>query len=214
MSESATAYIAPRIPLADPDLTARIRSGPPAAAAAALEELYRRYRTSVLIYARSCTQDSHTAEDLAAEAFARTLRAVRGGTGPTGPWRPYLIATIRRTAADWATTARRTELAADLETRLPDAPMAASGEELMLVQEDADLVRRAFRRLPERWQIALWQSAVEGQAPGTMAPLLGLSPSGVTSLVARARQGLRAAYLAEQVAGEASPEECGGFLGR
>ncbi len=49
----------------------------------AYEELFRRHSGAVLRYARSCCRDAHTADDLTAEVFARTLQAVRGGKGPT-----------------------------------------------------------------------------------------------------------------------------------
>ncbi|GAA2654914.1 hypothetical protein GCM10010400_09110 [Streptomyces aculeolatus] len=193
----------------DADLAFVIRTGSPPAAEAALDEIYRRHRGPVLAYARSCTRDSYTAEDLASEAFARTLRAVRGGRGPDGAWRPYLLTTVRRTAAAWSRTDRRTRLAPDFEAWLTQE----SSEEQVLRREDAELVLRAFRSLPERWQTALWHSAVEGEPPDRIAPLLGLSPSGVTSLTARAREGLREAYMAVHAADGTAPEECRHYSG-
>lgn len=197
----------------DTELTARIRDALPGAADAALDELYRRHRAAVLAYARSCTRDPHTAEDLASEAFAGALRAVRGGSGPDGPWRPYLLTTVRRTAAAWSRTARHTELSPDFEAWLSRAPTVESSEEGTLRREDANLVLRAFRSLPERWQTALWHSAVEGESPDRIAPLLGLTTSGVASLTARAREGLREAYLAERAGDAGAPAECRHYTG-
>lgn len=48
----------------------------------AYEELFRRHSDAVRRYARTCCRDTHTADDLTAEVFARTLQAVRGGKGP------------------------------------------------------------------------------------------------------------------------------------
>lgn len=163
---------------------------------AALTELYRRHRPAVLAYARTCCRDPYTAEDLASEAFTRTLQAVRSGSGPQDAWRPYLLTAVRHTAAAWSDTARRTELAPDFERWLEEtASTEDSGEVRMLRAEDADLVLRAFRSLPERWQSALWHAVVEREPTPYVATLLGLTPSGVTSLTARAREGLREAYL-------------------
>ncbi len=53
----------------------------------------------------------------------------------------------------------------------------------------------AFDLLPERWQAVLWHTEVEGRSPAEVAPLLGLTPNGVTALAYRAREGLRQAYL-------------------
>ncbi|MFF9803667.1 sigma-70 family RNA polymerase sigma factor [Streptomyces coeruleorubidus] len=210
MRDRTSGAPAPGAVLSDAHLTAFIRSGPPDAADKALDELYRRHRTAVIAYARTCTRDAHTAEDLASEAFARALRAVRGGAGPEGAWRPYLLTTVRRTAASWAATADRIELSPDFGTWLSEAP---SGEEQTLLREDADLIQRAFRSLPERWQTALWHSAVEEEPAKRIAPLLGISPSGVASLTARAREGLREAYLTEYAADPTMSDDCRHFTG-
>lgn len=77
----------------------------------------------------------------------------------------------------------------------------------MLAKEEAAHVRRAFRSLPARRQAALWHSAAEGHQTSFMAPLLDLSPSGVTSLVARARNWLRVTHLYEQMQGEGASGE-------
>ncbi|MDI3419965.1 sigma-70 family RNA polymerase sigma factor [Streptomyces luteolus] len=212
MSEPAADTLTPAT-AADAELTARIRRGPPGAAEAALDELYRRHHEAVLSYARGCTRDAHTAEDLASEAFTRTLHAVRGGNGPTDAWRPYLMATVRRAATAWASTARRTELCSDFECWLVQSAESQSGEEQLLRQEEGDLVRRAFLSLPGRWQTVLWHSAVEHASADRIAPLLGISPSGVASLTARAREGLREAYLSAYVTDTATPEDCRHYTG-
>ncbi|MZD07875.1 sigma-70 family RNA polymerase sigma factor [Streptomyces sp. SID5785] len=177
----------------------------------ALEELYRRHRPAVVAYARLCCRDPHTAEDLASEAFARTLQAVQGGEGPKDAWRPYLLTVVRRTAAQWAATARRTELSPDFEQWVRTAGTDAAdpdgdGEGSVLAHEDASLVRQGFRALPERWRAVLWHTVVENESAGQVGRMLGLSASGVTSLAARAREGLREAYLTAHL--EGADEEC------
>ncbi|WP_164716113.1 sigma-70 family RNA polymerase sigma factor [Streptomyces sp. WAC 06738] len=213
MHETTTGSAVSEAAESDAELTRLVRTGPSPAAEAALDELYRRHRGPVLAYARSCTQDWHTAEDLVSEAFTRALHALQGGRGPEGAWRPYLLTTVRRTAADWSRTARRAKLAPDFEAWLTQARVTENGEEHVLHRENADLVLRAFRSLPERWQTALWHTAVEGEPPDRIAPLLGLSPSGVRSLTARAREGLRQAYLEAHVEDTAASEECRHYSG-
>ncbi|GAB3478183.1 sigma-70 family RNA polymerase sigma factor [Nocardiopsis coralliicola] len=176
----------------------------PGDAGAALDELYRRHFAGVLAYARTCCRDPYTAEDLASEAFTRTVEAVRAGGGPGAAWRPYLLTVVRRTAAEWARTARRTELAPDFERWLgssggPGPGPMESGEERVLREEDDGMVRRAFLSLPQRWQLVLWHAEVEGESAARIAPMLGIGASGVGSLAARAREGLRAAYLTEHL---------------
>ncbi|MFF3689757.1 sigma-70 family RNA polymerase sigma factor [Streptomyces sp. NPDC002187] len=194
--------------LSDAELIAEIRE---LGSEASVEKLYRRHRSAVLSYARTCCRDPHTAEDLVSEAFARTLRAVRSGGGPEAAWRPYLLTVVRRVAAEWAGTARRTELSADFEQwlgNLPDSTGAESSEERILRLEDNSLVIRAFRSLPERWQAVLWHTAVEEEPASKVAGLLGMGASGVGSLASRAREGLREAYLATHVESASGSEEC------
>ncbi|MBL1288594.1 sigma-70 family RNA polymerase sigma factor [Streptomyces sp. For3] len=196
-------------------LTAEIRDGGDAGATA---ELYRRHAPAVLLYARSCCRDPHTAEDLASEAFARTVRAVRDGKGPAEAWRPYLLAVVRHTAADWADQARRVDLTPGFGTWADSAaarrrggePVSGEtgGEEHVLRAEDGGLVAAAFRALPERWRAVLWHSVVEEEPAAKVGTQLGLTPSGVASLTARAREGLREAYLAAHAVQGAADEEC------
>ncbi|MEV7017209.1 sigma-70 family RNA polymerase sigma factor [Streptomyces sp. NPDC093991] len=205
----------------DGRLTAAVRdSGDPAA----IEELYRRHFRAVLVYARVCSRDPHTAEDLASEAFTRTVRAVRDGKGPTTAWRPYLLSVVRHTAAAWAEQSRRVDLAPefgqwlDAEGRGGAGPAGegrtADGEEQVVRAEEGGLVAAAFRSLPERWRAVLWHHVVEEEPAARVGALLGLTPSGVTSLAARAREGLREAYLAAHARQGAADEECRGCSDR
>ncbi|MFJ3974109.1 sigma-70 family RNA polymerase sigma factor [Streptomyces sp. NPDC090021] len=204
-----TEYAGPSVAeLSDEALAQAIRDG---SEQGAMAELYARHRSAVLAYARSCCRDAHTAEDLAAEAFARTLEAVRSGGGPTGPWRPYLLTVVRRTAVAWTATARRSELTEDVERWEEAAPHARDGEEFALRDEEDDLVLRGFRTLPERWQAVLWHTVVEQESAQQVGTMLGLSASGVWSLAERAREGLREAYLSEHAHGPRASVECRRF---
>ncbi|MFI6862509.1 sigma-70 family RNA polymerase sigma factor [Streptomyces sp. NPDC050421] len=198
----------------DAALTAAIRAGGDAGATA---ELYRRHAPAVLMYARACCRDPHTAEDLASEAFARTVQTVLDGKGPVDAWRPYLLTVVRRTAADWAEGARRVDLTPGFGSWLdaaaqrggPDrASREETGEERVVRAENGGVVAHAFRSLPERWKAVLWHSVVEEEPAAKVGVMLGLTPSGVASLTARAREGLREAYLAAHAGQGAADEEC------
>ncbi|WKV72893.1 sigma-70 family RNA polymerase sigma factor [Streptomyces sp. PCS3-D2] len=202
MTEHAGLSVAER---SDEELAESIRGG---AEERAMAELYARHRSAVLAYARTCCRDAHTAEDLAAEAFAKTLEAVRSGGGPTGPWRPYLLTVVRRTAMAWADTARRAELTEDVERWEQAVPHTGGGEEFALRGEEDDLVLRGFRALPERWQAVLWHTLVEEESAQRVGAMMGLSASGVWSLAERAREGLREAYLSEHAHGPRASHEC------
>lgn len=198
----------------DAALAAAIRAGGDAGATA---ELYRRHAPAVLMYARTCCRDPHTAEDLVSEAFARTVQTVLDGRGPVHAWRPYLLTVVRRTAADWADGARRVDLTPGFGSWLdavaqgggPDrASREETGEERVVRAENGGVVAHAFRSLPERWKAVLWHSVVEEEPAAKVGNLLGLTPSGVASLTARAREGLREAYLAAHAGQGAADEEC------
>ncbi|MFI8280428.1 sigma-70 family RNA polymerase sigma factor [Streptomyces sp. NPDC085929] len=192
----------------DHELTALIRNGTDQEP---VRILYERHWRNVLHYARSCCRSPHTAEDLASEAFVRTLEAIRDGHGPSTAWRPYLLTVVRRTAAQWAVSDRRIELSEDFE-RWCDEHVGAAGspsvEDRLLRYEDRQMVLHGFRSLPERWQAVLWYSEVDQQPASAVARLLGLSRSGVSSLAARAREGLREAYLAAHLRRTSGNEQC------
>ncbi|WP_413116488.1 RNA polymerase sigma factor [Streptomyces sp. CY1] len=183
-------------PVPDQELTRQLvegyRSGSSSPAAGDL--LYRRHHAATLRYALTCCRDPHDAEDLASEAFFRTFQAVRAGGGPRGPWRPYLLTVVRHTATEWSAGERRVLLTADFESWRQHAS-TADPQQHLVAREDRRLLIRSFRGLPERWQTVLWLTLVEEEPPHRVAVALGISPSGVTSLAFRAREGLRESYL-------------------
>ncbi|MGW0898529.1 sigma-70 family RNA polymerase sigma factor, partial [Streptomyces goshikiensis] len=196
-------------PVSDADLVARMRGGDDGA----YEELFRRHADAVRRYARGCCRDGHTADDLTAEVFARTLQAVRGGAGPDQSVRAYLLTTVRRVAAAWAKTARREQLVEDFVVFAEQAAAGADsgvglsggdtlelGADVRAMQEaERSLAMRAFRSLPERWQAVLWHTTVEEASPSAIAPLFGLSANATAVLASRAREGLKQAYLQAHV---------------
>ncbi|PWI42381.1 sigma-70 family RNA polymerase sigma factor [Streptomyces sp. ICBB 8177] len=203
----------------DAELVARVRSGDDSA----YEELYRRHADSVRRYARTCCRDAHTAEDLTGEVFARTLQAVRGGSGPEVAVRAYLLTTVRRVAASWGNTAKREQLVEDFATfAVTSAGSGANDDTLDLGADvramheaDQSLAVRAFKTLPERWQAVLWHTAVEEESPSEVAPLLGLTANATAVLAHRAREGLRQAYLQAHVNSALTSEgECARYADR
>jgi RNA polymerase sigma factor (sigma-70 family) len=191
--------------LSDAQLIQRMRSGDDLA----YEELFRRHSGSVRRYARSCCRDAHTADDLTAEVFARTLQAVRGGKGPEEAVRAYLMTAVRHVAAAWTKTAKREQLVDDFavfavqasrSSGVPDADTMDPGADVMAMREaEQSMAMRAFRSLPERWQAVLWHTTVEKESPSEIAPLFGLTANATAVLAGRAREGLKQAYLQAHV---------------
>ena len=143
----------------------------------------------------TCNEDA--AENLLAEAFEIARTELARGDGPDLAFRPYMLALVRDVAGEWAQDGKRLLLADGYDA------LAASRDAVA----DDSLAARAFARMPERWRVALWHTAVDGESPAGIAPLLGLSPSAVNTLVQRARDGLRRVYLQADLDDEV-PREC------
>ncbi len=193
------------LPPSDAELLRRMRSGE----TGAYEELFRRHSEAVRRYARTCCRDAHTADDLTAEVFARTLQAVRGGAGPDHAVRAYLLTTVRRVAANWTKTAKREQLVDDFAVFAAEAARSTDaatddtldlGADVRAMHEaEQSLAMQAFRSLPERWQAVLWHTTVEEESPSEVAPLFGLTANATAVLAGRAREGLKQAYLQAHV---------------
>jgi RNA polymerase sigma factor (sigma-70 family) len=172
----------------DASLLERVRAGD----RDAYGELYLRHEPAATSLARYLTRSNHEADDVVADAFARVLRAIKGGAGPTEAFRPYLLTAVRRTVWRHAEESNHHRLAAtEDEAELLDLRLAVEPED----RTDEGIILRAFQELPERWQLVLWHTEIEGQPPAAVAPLLGLSPNATAALAVRAREGLRQAFL-------------------
>ncbi|MCB1017954.1 MAG: sigma-70 family RNA polymerase sigma factor [Acidimicrobiales bacterium] len=181
------AFAAPAAP--DVDLVARTRDGDSDAYAA----LYARHAGAARRLARHLTRTDAAADDVVADAFTAVLASLRAGGGPTEAFRPYLLTTVRRRAWRGARDREEPVDPADATGPLDDGREAASGS--VGEDEDAALLVSAYRSLPERWQLVLWHTEVEGRPPAEVAPLVGLSPHATAALSHRAREGLREAFL-------------------
>ncbi|MFB9312692.1 sigma-70 family RNA polymerase sigma factor [Nocardioides plantarum] len=170
----------------DVELTARARMSDTAAVAV----LFERHHDAALRLARGLT-DPVTAEDIAAEAFARVLRSLREGRGPHEAFRPYLLRAVRNVHVDHVRNDRRYVW----EDEPTDRETAPAADVPLETSDEARLVARAFDSLPERWQTVLWHTVVENDDHATVGRLLGIKANAVAALAFRARDGLREAYL-------------------
>ena len=197
-------------PPTDAELIAMVRAGD----RRAYGPLYERHGRAALRVARHLARDEAAADDLAAEAFTRVLAAIDRGNGPDEAFRAYLYTTLRRTAFDWAESEKRVRLVENIaELEVTAAPVTGADRDPLDEAFDRQITSRAFHSLPERWQIVLWHLEVEGETPTEVAPLLDLSPSAVSALAYRAREGLRQAFLLEHLA-ETVNEACRPFAQR
>lgn len=176
----------------DAELITAIRAGD----SDAFGELYARHVHNARRLARSMAADPADVDDLVAESFAKVLAALRTGQGPDLAMRAYLLSTLRHICYDRARRDRRLELAGgDLSAHGSGEAFADPAVERL----ERRYAGRAFAKLPERWRLVLWHTAVEGESPAQVAPLLGLTPNGVSALAYRARERLRQLYLKEHI---------------
>ena len=122
---------------------------------------YELHYRDVFRYCLILLRESADAEDVAAEAFERGLRARRSGRGPEGEQLPWLLLTARRIVID---RARRRRL-------LHWLPLVATPAESRSISQSET----------ERVEFWLWFDR----------PILGLSEPGVRSLASRAIAALR-----------------------
>jgi RNA polymerase sigma factor (sigma-70 family) len=153
--------------------------------------LYGRHLSAAQRLARQLAHSQAEADDLVSEAFAKVLDSLQAGGGPDTAFRAYLLTTLRNLRYDRLRRDRRLEYSGDLTDLDPGVPFVDTA----LQELENTMVAKAFRSLPERWRTVLWHTEVEGESPAQVAPMLGLTPNGVSALAYRAREGLRQAYL-------------------
>jgi Putative zinc-finger len=120
---------------------------------------------------------------------------LRRGGGPDLAFRAYLLTAVRRLHVDRIRAASRLHTTDDLSPFDAGVPFRDTAVEGF---ENATAAR-AFASLPERWQLVLWHTEVEGQKPADVGLLLGMSANSVSALAYRAREGLRQAFLSMHV---------------
>lgn len=174
----------------DPYLIAEIRAGD----SGAFELLYRRHSGVARSVAMAQADNASDAEDIVSEAFAAVFASLKDGKGPDEFFRAYLLTVVRRMAYLRNRNANRTVPGhdGDLDTVVEDADPVVSAFE-------STTMAKAFRTLPERWQAVLWYMDVEQMKPAAAAGLIGISPNGCSSLLIRAREALRQAYLQHHI---------------
>ena len=164
--------------------------------------LYERHVGAARRLARVLARDRAEAEDLVSETFAKLLAALRDGKGPQLAFRAYLLTTLRNTFFDRTRRDRRVEFTDDMS----QWDSGEAFEDPAVADQDRSYAARAFKRLPERWQVVLWHTEVEGETAAQLAPLLGLTPNAVAALAYRARERLRQMYLQEHISD--APPSC------
>lgn len=154
------------------------------------EDLYRRYYPSALRFARSLTHDLSSAEDLASEAFLRVWDRIRGGVNPHN-MQSYLLTTVRNLYVDGIRARRHV---ADVDPDAEEVGVADDGIEDSIAERL--ILAPVMAALNPLYREVLVWTVLEGITNAAVAARLGISANACSSLTFRARQALRAAYLA------------------
>ena len=99
------------------------------------------------------------AEDLVSEAFVKVLGVLQRGGGPDIAFRAYLLTSVRRLQVDRIRAGARLHTTDDMEAFDPGVPFRDTAVEGF----ESAAAARAFASLPERWQLVLWHTEVEGR---------------------------------------------------
>ncbi|MGW0336391.1 RICIN domain-containing protein [Streptomyces sp. NPDC003011] len=165
-------------------------------------ELLDRHWEAAFAYARLCTAGAHPAGMLTTAAFTRLFGETLRQIGPTSAWRPHLLVTVRRIAAEWDADHRRDLLHPDLRTGGDGGDRIAAR---LLPPANRRLLAGAFQRLPQSSRCLLWHIEVEAEPLAVPAALLGLDDEDARVELRRARERLREECL--QVHRELAPEQ-------
>ncbi|MFD5269553.1 ricin-type beta-trefoil lectin domain protein [Streptomyces sp. NPDC058335] len=167
-------------------------------------ELLDRHWEAAFAYARLCTDGERAAGMLTTAAFTRLFGETLRQNGPTSAWRPHLLLTVRRIAAEWDSDGRRDLLHPDLRAAEDDGERPAAR---LLPPVHRRLLSRAFQRLSQSARCLLWHTEIEAEPLAVPAGLLGLDEEGAHVELCRARDRLREECL--QVHRElAADEDC------
>lgn len=165
----------------------------------AFAQLYAAHVGPLRSYARRLGVRDPAAEDLVAEAFARTWEQLRAGGGPTVAFMGYLRAVVLNVHLGQLRRDQRLIWVADLDDagvanpRLAARIIEESPEQALLGQLLHTRLQHALGTLPHRWQQVLVMVYVEARPYREVAVQLGLTVEATRQLSRRARGGARQA---------------------
>jgi RNA polymerase sigma-70 factor (ECF subfamily) len=149
----------------------------------ALHFLYVRFADDVCSYVRGIVRDSHDAEDVTQNVFAKLMTAIRRYEERDVPFAAWILTVSRNVALDHVRARRQIPVE---EVRTSDEGHDQTGF------ERSQCLREALRRLPRDQREVLVLRHIGGLSPGEIAKRLGKSESSIHGLHHRGRSALRA----------------------
>ena len=139
--------------------------------------------------ARWLLRNDADAQDVVQEAALRAFRYFRTFTGGAGG--AWFFRIVRNTCAGWRRTRGRAETETFDEEHHSGGAPASDPETLLLRTDDATVIARAMRRLPDRSRRLLVLREFEGMSYRELADAFEIPVGTVMSRLSRARQALR-----------------------
>jgi RNA polymerase sigma-70 factor (ECF subfamily) len=162
----------------------------------ALHFLYVRFADDVCAYVMSIVRDSHEAEDVTQNVFAKLMTAIRKYEQREVPFAAWILRVARNVALDHVRARRQIPCE---QVRADDA-----GDERIGFERSQSL-REALERLPEEQREVLVLRHVAGLSPGEIAERLGKTEGSIHGLHHRGRGALQAALRELEAAPVTAP---------
>jgi RNA polymerase sigma-70 factor (ECF subfamily) len=153
----------------------------------AIQFLYIRYADDVYGYVQSIVRDSHEAEDITQNVFAKLERSIVKYEQREVPFMAWILRVARNAALDDMRSVRSRRMIPCEEVRTTDD----WHEDLEL--ERMDSLRRALEQLPHAQREVLVLRHVAGLTPGEIAKRLDKTEGSIHGLHHRGRHALQAA---------------------
>lgn len=156
----------------------------------AFERLVKRYQNPLFSFIRRCVEDRQTAEDLTQEVFLRVYRSA-GRFEPRARVSAWIFRIAYNLAVNEVKRRKRfltfREESANIPEEFPEGGPFGSARLDEMKQE----IAAAMDELPHNQRAALLLRVDEGLSYREIADVMGLSVSGVESLIYRARTHLK-----------------------
>lgn len=170
---------------------------------AAFETLVSRHRKPIVNYIYRMVQSAATAEELAQDVFMRVYQ-VRGGYVPSAKFTTWLYTLATNRTLKWLRDNKRRNSDLSLDATFGNgqhwqfADDEPAIESRLVQRSEADTIRAALNRLPERQRAVVIMHKYEGRSYEEIAVALSTSVSAIKSLAFRAYFQLRSSLSAVQ----------------
>jgi RNA polymerase sigma-70 factor (ECF subfamily) len=177
-------------------------TSPPLLSFAAFTVLVERHQHALHVFLRGLVGNSEQALDLVQDTFHAAWRATRNGAAPflEGYTDEDIRCWLFHTAYCRAISTLRRRRLIRWESLSEVAELDASDEGVAFEEQIAehDSLRAALRQLTPQDVACLLLRIVQGFSASEVGQIVGASPDVVTKRLSRAKQRLRAAYLAQE----------------